>query len=272
MDNSEGLRFSQNYLRRGEPVRDSARMRRRLLRAFCDGQSINVISAAQVEAETGTVIPWTGYGHNWEVYFGNCELRDLLDTITLVARGLNTADRQYWIESTARIFREENAGYRIDNKGGVHFAVDSEFSSNQASAIAALQGPRYGAALDHFEAAQNALDATPMRTRDAIRQTFEAVETVFRLMFPDASNLGSADAARKLQPLLLKLPNGTERDSSLRLLASFKEWINSAHNYRHGQGVEEPDNPSLQLTVLSVSGGAGFLRWLAELDTAARAD
>jgi hypothetical protein len=55
-----------------------------------------------------------------------------------------------------------------------------------------------------------------------------------------------------------------------RWLEGFVDWVNGAHQYRHGQGVEVPDNPSIGTAVLSVSLGSSYARWLAELDTAVR--
>ena len=155
----------------------------------------------------------------------------------------------------------------MDNLGGVHFAIDGEFVHNQTCAIAALQASRYGAARAHFEAGQRALDVTPPQTREAIRQTFESVETIFKLMFP-VSQLGVTEVTKKLKPLLHEKLNGTERDVALRLTEGFSHWIIGAHPYRHGQGVENPDNPSLSTTILSVSLGSTYARWLAELDAA----
>ena len=84
-------------------------------------------------------------------------------------------------------------------------------------------------------------------------------------MFSDVSRLGAAEATKKLGPMLKERLGGTECDTALRSLEAFKEWVNSVQPYRHGQGVEEPDNPSVQSAVLSVSLGSSFVRWLAEL-------
>lgn len=270
----QGRRFSHVYLARGEPTADSQRMRLRVYRLFNVIELDKHISRDEVELALGVPVTKNiNGGTRWEKFFLECDLRDFLDLITVVYSG--TADRQLrcastWIEGVSTIFREENVRYRVDECGGVHFAIDSEFEHNQACAVTALQGARFGAARSHFDAAQRALDANPPATREAIRQTFDCAETIFKLMFPDVTRLGSAEATKKLKPLLDAMSEGTERDNLGRMLESLKEWINGAHPFRHGQSVEEPDNPSIASTVLSVSVGSAFIRWLAELDSRVR--
>jgi len=273
MSGKEGIRFSQNYISRGAPESDSSRMRLRVYRLFSTLKLYDHVSAETVELGIGARVPYHSVvsSRNWDGFFTGAALRDFLDAITVISRSIPSAysrSRDQWIEGVGAIFLQENVGYRIDRQGGVHFAVDSEFEHNQASVIGALQAPRYSAARGHFEAGQRALDAHPTQTRDAIRQTFESVETIFKLMFPDVSQLGATEITKKLQPLIEGRLLGTERSAALRWLAGFKEWVNGAHPYRHGQGVETPDNPSIWSAVLSVSLGASYARWLAELDAA----
>jgi hypothetical protein len=59
-------------------------------------------------------------------------------------------------------------------------------------------------------------------------------------------------------------------EQSTQLADSLKAWTDAAHWYRHGQGKEEPKQPPASLAILSISAGAAFLRWLAEIDQAAR--
>jgi len=51
------------------------------------------------------------------------------------------------------------------------------------------------------------------------------------------------------------------------MLASFKDWVDAAHFYRHEEGSEEPAQPPLQLAIYIVATGTAHLRWLAVLDT-----
>jgi len=177
-----------------------------------------------------------------------------------------------WIANVERIFREENLSYTINEKGEVHFAQDEEFQTNRLATVSALSGPRYRAALEHFEEGQRALDNTPPRTREAIRQTYEAVETAFRLLFPEVKLLGAGEVQKEMPKVFLEGREGSERDCLRGNIAAFKDWVISVQGYRHGQGVEKPDNPSISTTVLVVSAGASYLRWLVEEDAAIRGE
>jgi superfamily II DNA or RNA helicase len=194
-----------------------------------------------------------------------CELRDALDTITILHSGVGSPTG--WRQRIGRIFREENLGLRLDEKGGVRYAVDQEFERNRTSAVAGLARQRYAAALDHFERAHEALDRTPPDTRTAVRQSFDAVETLFRLMLPTAFRLGASEVEKGLKPVVLGMYGGAARNFASLMLNSFADWVNAAHQYRHAEGVEQPAPPPLKLAVVSVSSSAAFLRWLAEVDS-----
>lgn len=266
-----GEKFSLNYIARGEPTADSTRMRRRVYRLFTTQKLDEKINSSDIELDLGVEIEWGVYAPDWETFFVRSQLRDFLDTITIVVRNLTgrySAIQKNWVEGIRTIFQQENVGYRVDDLGGVHFAIDAEFEHNQACALAVIQAPRYGAARAHFEAGQRAMGAHPPQTREAIRQTFESIETIFKLMFPVAQ-LGTIEVTKKLKPVLQERLQGTERDAAMRLAEGLNDWITAAHPYRHGQAVQEPDNPSLTTAVLSISLGASYARWLAELDAAA---
>lgn len=269
----EGRRFTHNYLERGEPTRDSKRMRVRLASTLNDEWINGYIAPNDLEKQLGIEIPSAFYDDcvDWKLFLDDCSLPDVLDTITIVAQHLGSV-KERWIGAARRILQEENLAYRVDDLGGVHFAVDAEFAHNQACTIAALQPSRYCAARTHFEEGQKALDAHPQRTREAIRQTFECVETVFKLMLPNETQLGHSEITKKLKPLVLDRLQGSERDAVGRWIEGFADWVIGAHQYRHGQGVEAPDNPSIGTAVLSVTMGAAYARWLAELDTSLQAE
>lgn len=249
-------------------------MRLRLARLFENSSLVSQVHRPKVEMKLGVSVPCV-YGSGrprWLAFFQECELRDLLDMVSYVAQtGLvtNTAYRgaaKQWIDDVRTIFREENVRYRVDDFGVVHFSVDGEFEHNVSSALSALTASRYTAARMHFDAGQRALDNVPPQTREAIRQTYEAIETVFRLMFPEVARLNVGDVEKKLSPLVLEAVDGTERDCIKGVIAAFKDWIVGAQGYRHGKGTENLDNPSISTAVLIVSVGAAFLRWLVEVD------
>lgn len=264
----DGERFSLNYATRGKPQSDSPRMRIRVYQLFDLLKLGQEITPTQIGFELGIQVPFGSFGPMWQSFFKTCELRDFLDVITLMARAATTrySDGKSFSKKIAAIFEQENVSYRIDAKGGVHYSIDEEFAHNQGSTIAALSSSRFETARGHLASAQGALDKVPPDTRDAIRQGFECVETVFKLIFPSVSSLGASEATKKLRPLLERKFEGQELDASGRLLEAFKEWINSAHSYRHGQGTETPKLPSITTTVVAVSLAASWARWLASLE------
>jgi hypothetical protein len=172
-----------------------------------------------------------------------------------------------FVRKMTEIFNEENVNYRIETDGSVHYRVDAEFHRNQVSAITALEEPKFAGALSHFQAAQRAFDGDPQDTREAMRQTFECVETVFKLLYPGTTILGSAEAIRKLRPAIEAHFDGPERSTNLQLLEAFKKWVDSMQTYRHGHGLPNPEKPSISTAVLSSSIGASYIRWLIDLDS-----
>jgi len=276
---TDGKRFSLNYLNRGEPTEDSKRMRARLgALLFSLGHSVGSLPDS-VYRELGLRVPTSG-GYRWDEFVSRASLRDVLDLVTLTFKATIHYDNstssttsyrgkgKVWRDEVRRIFREENVRYRVDDRCGVHFAIDDEFERNSGASIKALDGPQYSATQANFNDALKALSATPPATKEAIRSVFSANEGLFRLMFAKAPRLGSAEVDQHLLPFVQKALAGdtTTVLATSKLLRSFKEWIDAAHFYRHEAGQIEPTAPPLEIAVLIVSAGAGWVRWLAELD------
>lgn len=264
----EGERFSLNYLRRGGPLRDCPRARRRIYKLFEALHWDTDDYASLLEEELGVKVPFRGIGFDWDAYFERCELRDLLDSITVLARKFRKHHRdKTWIETIERIFREENLGYRLDRLGGVHFFLDEEFEAHRSATLQGLADSRFVSAKTAFEACHRALDATPPDARGAIRHLFDAVENVFRIVVKDSAHrLGAKEIERHLRPRVDELYAGTAQNSGGRLIVSFKEWVNSAHHYRHAPATEVIEEPPLELATLAIDTGTAFLRWLISLD------
>ena len=225
-------------------------------------------------------VPYGVSAYNWRTFTEQCELRDLLDTVTVAYRYLNkkagsgmydSRSAARWLREIDRIFREEDVRYRVDERAGVHFSVDEEFERNRSATISSLAVPRYANVLDQFDGAYTQLAETPPDGKNAIRSVFAAAEGLFRLMFPDAARLGVKEIDKHLAPLVQKATAAdvTAAGASAKFVLSFKEWVNSAHFYRHEPGKEEIAQPPLPLAINIVSTGASFVRWLAELDAAA---
>jgi hypothetical protein len=268
-----GKRFSHVYIKRGEPMQDSARMRRRLAALVGTFPDLKDVDRA-VPQELGINVPYGGMGYvAWAQFFADCALKDVLDFVTIAVRHLREKRRiehepwNRWCREVQRIFEEENVHYQVDQWGGVHFRYDAEFEHNRAATIAALQGPRCRNALNEFEGAMAALAKASPDGKAAIRHTFGAAEVLFRLMFPNSPRL-TAEEAKKLEPILQRLHAADKVAMSAvsKLLSAFKDWIDAAHYYRHEAGREEPIQPPLTLAVQMASVGASFIRWLGELD------
>ena len=54
--------------------------------------------------------------------------------------------------------------------------------------------------------------------------------------------------------------------SASKMVASFSEWVDGAHPYKHEHGSEEVAQPPLELAVHLLSLGITNVRWIAELD------
>jgi hypothetical protein len=269
-----GKRFSHVYLERGEPRADSARARHRVS-SWLWGQTTTAREGlgSLIERELGIELPSSGYGTNWSDYFSDCELRDFLDTITITYehfnRGGRTTVATTWLQEVKRIFHEENLRYQIDPQGGVHFSIDEEFERGMAASIAALQAPRYKNVLNSFEQSDAALSNLPPDGKGAIRAVFSSAEGLFRLMFPSSPRLTANEIDRHFAPQFQSLfandPAAT--GSASKIMASFKDWVEAAHFYRHEPGREEIAQPPLTLAINMVSLGATYIRWLAEIDS-----
>jgi len=269
---SEGQRFSLAYGRRGEPSDDSLRMRRRIAALIEQadestkyelGKELERVHGLETWQYVTSVGGYTQY--NWTRFLAEAELRDVLDLISTAMDVIE--DRQWWISDLRRIFAEEHVRYHVNDAGGVRFAIDESFEEGNAATISALGAPRYATTLATFETALNALVAVPPRGKDAVRGVFSAAEGLFRLIFPKAQRLGGDEITTYLQPMIqTRFADQAARGAALKSLRSFREWVDAAHFYRHEPNHAEPNEPPLELAVLLVSTGAGWIRWLAEID------
>jgi hypothetical protein len=261
-----GFQYSELYTQRGGATEDSIRLRKRLgfylaHRPYNEREKVT----ACLREELGA----SAISSNLPMFFRDCALIDLLDSITIIYGELliSYSDHvsQGWLGFVARALEEENVAYRVDHEGGVHPAHDEEFTASRTATIALLDKPRYTAARKFFDEAVADLKQ-PHDTRDAIRKTFEAVENVAKLMVPSLSRLGATEVEKAIKPMATKSLTGVERDATNRMLASLAEWVNACHQYRHAPGSPEPDPPSLELALWMVSTGASHLRWLIAAD------
>jgi hypothetical protein len=123
-----------------------------------------------------------------------------------------------------------------------------------------------------LEDAFTKLDTQPIDTKAAVRDTFEAMETLVKLVTNSHKNLDDKMVKKDLGDMLRKLPEYTEPSGAStisKFIESLADWVNAAHPYRHGQKTEKMVAPSLTSAVLFLSMGAAYIRWLVDqLETA----
>jgi hypothetical protein len=201
-------------------------------------------------------------------FFRESPIEHVLNAITLIWRYWNgTYEQDNWRKFVSRALREENMGYQLDVRCGVHYFVDEEFERNRVSMLKCLEAPRYSGIKSAFEQAHGYLDAHPSDTKASVRSVFEALEILARLMGPTSKNLNKFMVENKLKPLALAgVTEPTEQATISKLFEGLAQMVDGLHNYRHGQAAEEPVAPSLTMTIYVISTVAAALRWLSALD------
>lgn len=262
-----GERFSQVYLDKGTPTCDSIRMRNRVSAAHWEILHSNRGGVIKlIQQETGAKVPYVGAVQSLASFFEQCEIRDFLDSITIIYKYYENQRMQRiansWHVFIIRVFKEENVGYQLDEMGGVHFYVDEEFERNKVSVISCLDN--HPAVLDKFSKAYAFLDADPADTSNAVTSIFEALEILYKhtIHSEGKDRLNSHGVQSKLKPLFQQLhhSNPIETTATNHLLDGFCDWIEAGHMYRHGQKVDQPMSPSIDFAVLYISQGASYLR------------
>jgi hypothetical protein len=263
-------RYSQLYIERRTRASDSERARRRLRAVF------NRLSDEYIRPDVGDQIAEElGYDvsgrydvkYVLDKFFEEAEIHDVLDAVTIIFKVFSeeraTSD---WVPAVARIFDEENLAYRVDERGIVHPFVDLEFEVSRASALEALSDPRFGEARTDFEAAYRHL--RDGKRKEALRMMFPAVEVTAKVVFSGKfAVFGPSEIDRHIAPRMRARYHGNQPaiDAGNQLLAGFKNWINAAQPYRHGQEIEGAAEPPTDLVIAHFSAGATYLRWMIEL-------
>ena len=275
-----GKRFSQLYVERGPPARDSERFRRRLGAYFDQHlweQRADIANALQLEL--GAEAPAGASELSVSELFKQASMSDVLDAVTIVSDCLatpqNRAHRRHaqWREFVARAISEENLGYRLDPGGGVHYLVDEKFEQNRVAGLRSLEAPRFAAVRVEYETAYRVLDEDPPNAKAAIRMAFEAAEILTRLMDRSGktSRLGPAEIESVFGPMIARAYAGDDAagEAARSMLEAFRGWAASAQQYRHGERAAEPSSPPMDLAVAILSSAATYLRWLVELERTA---
>jgi hypothetical protein len=262
-------RFSQVYLLTPEMLSDSERARVRVA-LLLNKMPANIL-ADQIGHQLGVRVHGNAFGWNVQGFVETCELRDFLDLFSVVAtcvdKRLMEGNIRDFITASQKIFREERLRYVINDQGGVRFSADAVFEAHAQATIKHLGRPEFKAAAVSYDACLKGMAGAPPDCKAAVRHVFEAVEILFKMLHPGVPRIGKNEIENNLVPLLKgSALEATAKNASSRLAYSLAEWVNAAHNYRHGQASQEPVQPPFSLAVLLVDQGATFIRWLAELN------
>lgn len=267
----EGQRFSHVYMRRENTISDSPEVRFRtacIIEDFVEDRSTNTGYQQKkfISKELGREIARPSGYISWKEVTEQLTQKDFLDLITIVYEAIiNNYKKIEYIKECQRVFKEEQISFEIDDFGGVHPLVDAAYQASKASTIKALSGDRYSATLNRIDEIDKHLLSSDYTS--AIRSVFGANENLFKLMF-GGMRLDKRSAndklIKRLQTTYANHP--TMQRTSARLLASFGEWIDAVHNYRHEEGIELPQQPNEELAIALISHGISFVRWLAAID------
>ncbi|QLQ19703.1 MAG: hypothetical protein HZT43_15275 [Exiguobacterium profundum] len=266
-----GRRFSQLYLRPEQPVAESKRLRARLVSLFKRYNPVpSGVLAEYLDDKLGTKLCLSGSGGSF-LYWDRleaAEFRDVLDSITLIGAFVRANAPRMLAEYKREInevLAEEAAAYRIDSELGVHPAIDLAYEATYDSLVVGLGASGFSAARDHLTRAD--MELLPAGSnREAIRAAFDAVENIFKMIFRHEPSLREAAIKNSLLPIIDTLfQDDVEKRASRKMAAALQDWTDCCHNYRHEPGHPEQTPPCDDLSVLVVSQGMSFARWLASI-------
>ncbi len=273
--------FSKTYLKQpAGQAKDSERLRTRIARRAWDqtrdSTHAREMFARRVEQETGADVPSGMDGYSVDKFFRNAPMRDVLDGITCMASALRDqayggeADVRSWIEFCQRAFTEEGMAYRIDVYGEAHYQIDVVFHELADSVISVLSREPYAAAGACMNKAVEEMTRAQPDGKDAIRDVFEGVESVFKVTTATNKDLTAANISAVLSPIVNRRFAVTDviaQGAAQQTLEALKDWTNACHKYRHGHNAEEPVEPPVDLAVVLVGNGLNFARWIATFST-----
>ena len=267
------------YADKGDPAADSIYFRVRLATFLCHDIQMHTIDLANLFAKTMGI-----RSGSFDQLVMDAPIERLLSFLTPLYEALSVRARGFsmnrggieagahtsLLEFVSSAFREEGLAYTIDSKGGVHPFVDAEFQRNRQSALRALGGSRYSNVDYAFQAAFGRLTLREIDTKAAVRDIFDAAESLFKLILaPKNPELTARAIEKELLPIIARTPatsDAVARHAMGRALSAFAKWVEACRPYRHGQQAETVVAPPLELALLLLSQGASFLRWLGEID------
>ena len=287
-------RYSLEYIEKTETVQDSAVIRKRISSYYqnnihyekfyysdvrsrsVEKKSYDFFIAKLIEQHLGISVPQ--FSGSYSIVYRttelmqNCTLIQFLDIISVVSSTISKCANDgdlynQWVNFVEQVFREENSFFRIDSDGIVRPYVDKEFSQGYRSSLSLLDNDRYDHIRGIYKHAYDALRSDKSNTRVAMKDIFESIESLCKIMNSRIKGLNSKEITKYIEPICTELISDEDEKNYIKqMLSSMKKWIDAHHIYRHGQGKEEYSPPSLNAAILSLSTGSSYLRFLLEMD------
>ena len=141
----------------------------------------------------------------------------------------------------------------------------------RVSVLAGLGDARYNATRKYLDAAFAALESQPPNLRAVVKSAFDAAENVFKL----AASIDKALTSGNVTQCLLRVIDShysaadeSQKAAAGKLAASFADWVDAGHKYRHAHQDSEPHEPEVEFAVAYMGGAMTYIRWLAAIDAA----
>ncbi len=276
--------FSRVYCIPDAAQKDSERLRRRLGK-YASGLKETYLVVERIEIETGVRVPLLGGYRSLDLFFQNAEMRDILDGITHIYAALSdqaqvrarSVDEAYhlraaatgWRAFVSRVLAEEHSAYQVDEKCNVKYAIDEAYALNRKATLNGLQATKWDATRAEFERAFDALDDEKQDANGAVRAIAASVEACAKVILGSGvARVGPAEIEKNLWPIVQCVYSGDQvaANASHLILKSLGDWISATHQYRHGQSAVSEVVAPIETTIQLLTSGAGFIRWLIELE------
>ena len=215
---------------------------------------------------------------DWTTYLESLNHTDFLSVFSVLANCLQTERTSPFSDpprvrveqlhrSLERIFAEEKVLLTLGKDLIIHPIVDDAFELQRVALIRGIKGGDYEAARKHLADTGEAYVAKPSDGAAAIRSVFLLAENIFKQMFARETSLKSSAAKVELSKVIAKIYPSRSQDRRIaeKQLLGFLKWIEGAHFCRHDPGRSEVSQPTDEISVLAVSEGFAFCRWLADL-------
>lgn len=235
---------------------------------------LDYLLSSRIKTELGLTVPRGIAASKFEEFFESISLSECLESIRIIyeatvdhskekrPRGNRIGDD--FKRFVNKVFKEEKLPYLMTDDGKVVNSPDQEFEDNRVSSINCLSEPRFNAALVASNHAFEDFHADPPRYKSALRNIFEANEVVFKKI-TNAKALTAHWIEQHKSKFLSLTTDTTSNTAQEQILESYKAWTTAFHNYRHGQNVSTYDPPTSEFTILALSTGAAFLRWIVSI-------